>query len=391
MYEGAIWYDLADPRWRAVRISADGWEIVDHPPILFQRFTHQLPQVEPVRGGTVELLQRHLPLQDSDRLLLTVYLVTAFIPEIPHPMLHPHGKKGSGKTVLSRICRRLVDPSQLEVASFPRKRDELVQQLSHNYMPVFDNVDNLSVEQSDLLCRAVTDEGFSKRALYTDDEDVIYRYRRCPVLNGINIAAQRPDLLDRAIVLELEPITPGQRKTEEELFAAFEQDRGLILGAIFVGLSKAMRQLSEVALESYSRMADFERWGVSIARALGIRDDDFLQSYSTNRLNLTEEAIAAHPTGQCVVEFMKDRLEWTGKPADLYEQVRTIAARLGVDRADRFPKAANALSRRLREVNGNLREVGIAVRLSKSGPRRIDISKDAQNTVQPSADPVSDD
>ena len=388
-HEGAIWYDLADELWRAVRISADGWEIVDHPPILFQRFVHQSPQVDPVRGGTVELLECHLSLQDTDGLLLTVYLVTALVPEIPHPIVHPHGEKGSGKTVLSRICRSLIDPSQQEVASFPRKLDDLVQLLSHNYMPVFDNVDHLSAEQSDILCRAVTGEGFSKRALYTDDEDVIYRYRRCPLLNGINVAAQRSDLLDRAILIELQPISPGNRKTEEELFTAFQHDRGLILGAMFDGLSKAMRLLPDVNLDSYSRMADFERWGVAVTRARGLPGEDFLRSYAANRLGITEEAIAADPTGQCIEELMKDRVEWTGQPADLYEQIRAIAARLGVDKAGRFPKAANALSRRIREVNGNLRDVGIMVTMSRSGSRRIDINKDVQNTVQtvqPSAD-----
>jgi hypothetical protein len=97
---------------------------------------------------------------------------------------------------------------------------------------------------------------------------------------------------------------------------------------------------------------------------------------------LGTEAIAADPTGQCIEELMKDQCEWTGQPADLYQQIRAIAARLGFDKAGRFPKAANALSRRIREVNGNLRDVGIMVTMSRSGSRRIDINKDVQNTVQ---------
>jgi hypothetical protein len=35
-HEDAIWIDLSDDRWRAVRVSADGWEIVDNPPICFR-------------------------------------------------------------------------------------------------------------------------------------------------------------------------------------------------------------------------------------------------------------------------------------------------------------------------------------------------------------------
>jgi len=28
-YEGAIWYDLCDAKWRAIKITEEGWEIVD--------------------------------------------------------------------------------------------------------------------------------------------------------------------------------------------------------------------------------------------------------------------------------------------------------------------------------------------------------------------------
>ncbi|HSR54335.1 MAG TPA: hypothetical protein VLV83_26205, partial [Acidobacteriota bacterium] len=41
LYEGHIYYDLADERWRAVEVSECGWRIVDSPPILFRRHGHQ--------------------------------------------------------------------------------------------------------------------------------------------------------------------------------------------------------------------------------------------------------------------------------------------------------------------------------------------------------------
>src|SRR5262249_26983366 len=37
MYDNAIYLDLADADWRAVRISADGWEVVSLPAIKFIR------------------------------------------------------------------------------------------------------------------------------------------------------------------------------------------------------------------------------------------------------------------------------------------------------------------------------------------------------------------
>ncbi|MDR9787650.1 MAG: hypothetical protein RJR37_10485 [Peptococcaceae bacterium MAG4] len=59
-----------------------------------------------------------------------------------------------------------------------------------NYAPCFDNLDGLSPWQSDMLCQAATGGGISKRELYTDMEEVILSFLRCPMLNGINLVAQ---------------------------------------------------------------------------------------------------------------------------------------------------------------------------------------------------------
>ena len=32
-----IWIDLCDSRWRAIRITSDGWEVVERPPVRFRR------------------------------------------------------------------------------------------------------------------------------------------------------------------------------------------------------------------------------------------------------------------------------------------------------------------------------------------------------------------
>ena len=110
---------------------------------------------------------------------------------------------------------------------------------------------------SDALCRAVTGKGFSKRALYTDDEDVIQTYRRCVGLNGINVAAHKPDLLDRSILFVLDPILASQRKWEQQFWSEFEDIRPLLFGAILDGLSRAMALRDSIQLEGLPRMADF--------------------------------------------------------------------------------------------------------------------------------------
>jgi hypothetical protein len=45
--EGRLYLDLADARWRAIEIDADGWHIVDRPPIAFRRAAGMQPLPEP--------------------------------------------------------------------------------------------------------------------------------------------------------------------------------------------------------------------------------------------------------------------------------------------------------------------------------------------------------
>ena len=57
--------------------------------------------------------------------------------------------------------------------------------------------------------------------LYTDDSDVIYCFRRSLSINGINLIATNPALLDRALLFELDPVEAHQRRDETELWAEF--------------------------------------------------------------------------------------------------------------------------------------------------------------------------
>jgi hypothetical protein len=85
-------------------------------------------------------------------------------------------------------------------------KDEFVQQLSHNYVAYYDNVRGTPKWLADEACKAVTGIGQTKRKLYTNDEDVVYEYKRCLGFSGINICMTEPDVLDRSILIELRRI-----------------------------------------------------------------------------------------------------------------------------------------------------------------------------------------
>jgi len=106
-HEGAIYIDLADERWRAVRIDSSGWRVVSGPPVKFVRAKGMLPLPEAVAGTEgAEKLRTLLNIKDEDswRLLLA-WLVAAFRPDRPFVVLILQGEQGSAKSTVERVLR----------------------------------------------------------------------------------------------------------------------------------------------------------------------------------------------------------------------------------------------------------------------------------------------
>ncbi|MCL6610098.1 MAG: hypothetical protein K6T66_01010 [Peptococcaceae bacterium] len=387
-YKGAFAYDLADPLWRVVKITPGEWKIVDKPPIIFRRYKNTAPQVEPVRGGDLQRLLDFVNMKDPGEKLLFLVVTTSYlIPDIPHPVSVFAGEKGAAKSTTARLQRRIVDPANRELMILPADKNELALTMTTNYAPCFDNLESLQGWQSDMLCQAATGGGASKRELYSDMDEIILSFLRCPVLNGINLVATRPDLLDRSVIFTLDRITPEQRQEESIFWKKFEKERPAILGGLFNTLAKAMSIYPEVELSSLPRMADFCRWGYAISEALGVSGQTFLDAYYQNIGRANEEAISNNPVAAAVVALMNGKSKWEGTPAGLLEALEKVAEVEKINTKSKgWPQAANTLSRRLKQVKSNLLDAGIAytVERDKSNKSRITITCDAATiTNQP--------
>ena len=87
-HEGALYYDVGDPRWRVIKITPDGWEGVDQSPVRFVRHAGMAAQTFPERGGNFDDLWRFVNIPEAHhRRLLEAWLVAALIPDIPRPAL----------------------------------------------------------------------------------------------------------------------------------------------------------------------------------------------------------------------------------------------------------------------------------------------------------------
>ncbi|HKZ19221.1 MAG TPA: hypothetical protein VJQ57_03855 [Acidimicrobiia bacterium] len=380
--DGAFWYDLTDEQWRAIRITPAGWSVVAQPPILFRRYRHQRPQVMPVPGGNLRDLLSFLNVTSKPlQILLIVYVVACLIPGIAHPVPVLHGGQGAAKTTLFMVLRRLVDPSVTETLSLPTKPEEFIQQLAHNWMPLFDNLTTLPAWMSDVFCRAVTGQGFSKRELFTDDDDVIYEFRRCCGMNGINIAATKPDLLDRAILFRLDAIGNRKRRSETAFWADFEAKRPMLFGAALDVLARAMALRPSIILPGLPRMADFALWGCAIAQAAGYTQQEFLKAYEANFTLRNQEILAGSEVADCLQRFMRGRKEWTGTASELHAELEKTAIAAGISvKGKSWPKAPHALTRRLNELQQNLSADGLEVTTGGT-ERLIHLAQSPRNSV----------
>lgn len=396
--EDGFWIDMADDKWRAIKVDAQGWRIVDDPPILFRRYSHQLPLSKPKAGGDPWKLLDYLNIDGEDedtRLTLMCACASFYIPLIPHPILVLYGIQGSGKTWVFVILRRVFDPSSIEVLSMPRDERERVQQLDHHWLAFYDNITSMPSWVSDSLCRAATGGGFTKRELYSDDEDVIYNFKRCVGLNGINIAAQRGDLLDRSLLVGLQHIQNENRRTEEKLLADFEKEKASILGGFLDILVKAIQLYPTINPKGLFRMADFSRWGCAIAKALGKTEEDFTKAYESKVRSQIEEAAHASPVATVLLDYLekivlnKEKKEWEGKPTDLFIILLEHAKTLEIStRQKSWPKAPHVLVRQLNELAPSLKSLGWEVVTSKSGgTRRIGINCVPSVPIVPSDPP----
>lgn len=389
--DNGFWLDLADKRNRAILVTAEGWKVVENPPILFRRYNHQLSIQEPAKTGDAWKILTFMNLDgdENTKLSLICTIISYFVPLIAHPGIVVSGPQGSAKSWLLRLIKQLIDPSSIELLSIPKDERELAQQLDHHWIAAYDNITYLPKWASDTLCKGVTGGGIAVRKLYTDDEDTILTFKRCIMLNGINVAAQKGDLLDRAILVPLKTISPEVRKSEKTLLKDFEQQKSEILAGCLNTLVEAYKQYPNIKRESLQRLADFDEYGCAIAIALGKTQADFVNAYAKKVEQQNEEALNADPLALVILKFCELQVKgkslvsydgkpeldcWRGQPTELYQKLTLNAQQIGIDvKSKEWPKNPSALSRRLNPIVPALKAFGCIITSYEGTPRQIQI------------------
>lgn len=386
-HDGSVYVDLANRQWEQVRITRDGWAVIPakNSPVRFKRTEAMKPLARPVQGGSLEGLRDFLNLETEHEWVLSAsWLIGAINPDGPFTILLLQGEQGTAKSTTARLLADLIDPSEASLRTLPRGERDLAIAASRSWVLNFDNLSGLQAWTSDALCRLATGGGFATRKLYTDEDEAIFKAKRPIIMNGISDIATRHDLADRSLTVMLPPIPEEKRRPEKVLWTAWEQAKPGILGALYNAVSMALRNEAHVELATLPRMADFATWVTAAEPALPWAPGTFLKEYAKNRASLVDTAIEADPFATAILRLVEEQAnkELTGTATGILTLLRCAVGEQDW-RQKHWPKAANALSNRLRRNATFMRAKGYLVEDFRSGGQRfLTIRRDPEKTAQ---------
>ncbi len=264
------------------------------------------------------------------------------------------------------MLRSLIDPASPMTRSSPRDERDLIIAATNNHVLAFDNLSSIKPSLADALCRLATGGGFGTRQLHTNTEEVLFDVTRPCLLNGIPDLASRPDLADRAIIVNLPVISEEERRFENTFWSEFDAAAPRILSALLGAVSAALGGVHAVRLESRPRMADFARWVTAAEPALGWPDGAFMASYAANRQAVGDAAIDGNAVAAAILHLVEDGTPWRGTATDLICELRARFPVLTEDR-QAFPRQASQFAIELRRVEPLLRHKGVAVTYTREG------------------------
>ena len=189
-------------------------------------------------------------------------------------------------------------------------------------------------------------------------------------------------MLDRSLVVELERIPDGDRKTEEQIWELFAREHSGLLGALFDVLSKAIALKPSLELSRRPRLADWGEYAASVYEVMGWGAETFLKDWDEVVRVQNQATLDGSPVAQAIIKFMEDKEEYAATSSEMHSKLKVVAAQLGVDvdRDKAWPKSARWLWRRINEVLPLLVAVGLdASRGRDESAKQITLRKTPTN------------
>lgn len=363
--------DLFNDAGEKVIIRPQSIEVSKDAPFKLVHSTKAKPLPIPNLSGSLEELRPLLNCDRAEQNLILAWLVAAIMPNGPYAILILNALQGCGKSTLSRILLQLIDPNEIDIRAPITKEDDLAIACKYAHVVAFDNISSLSDGLSDALCRVSTGASVSKRQLYTNYDEASWSYCRPLILNGITDFVQRPDLMDRSIVITLNRLKSENRRSEEELKRQFSLLAPRILGGICTAAQYVLQHRQSHDLKGERpRMLEYAVIGSLLGEYLGWEDGEFLRNYHDNLKSAYTEILHSDAVASRISHFLQTRNGFSGKANELYQ---AITREISTDEMSR-----SLWPRRVQDFGASLKRIIPA--LEKDG-WYVNMRKRAGNTI----------
>lgn len=357
---GEIYIFLANEKNQVIKLSSDGWNVLENCPLKFVKSRNMRPLPIPVHNGNISLLWKHINIQDKYKILLIGWLMESLRLDTEYPILLLHGCQGSAKSTTQEFLRDLIDPNVSNLRGAPRNSDDIIIAAANNYLISYNNISVLTKANQDDLCTVSTGGGIGRRKIYTDLDESLCEVKRPVILNGIHNPISARDLISRCIIIELPEIKDSCRKPGTQLRSEFAQDIPHILGGLYDLYVSVINVLPTVSLAEMPRLADFALLGTAIERVLVCGEGAFLNAFNNNIEDSMCNTLDSQPILWSLNKFIDDYPSFKGTFGKLLDELNSQVYK--AKSAQDWPGSAKALAIVLKDVAPILWKMNISIR-----------------------------
>ena len=326
--------DLANSSGQVLEIDSQAWRIRDNMQHSFRQSitTLALPPPTPppeenpdANRQALDHFARLFLLGDRERARVFAWLVGALRPAGPYPILVIEGPVASGKTLLARALRALIDPSQVLIWRLPERDEQLLIFAFENWILAFDDVYRFSSKIAETL--GAISSGDALRIPQPDLRETL----EIEVARPIILVAPRDEaqpawtplraFSHRTLTIQRSPIRHPH--PERALWSEFEGLRPALLAALAYAVVSALRRVRDIDLTNVARFPDTAVWCAAAAPALGLTEKAAVHAVTDTAATW----LGADPLRDALRTLLAPGAVWTGDASLLLNQLRTAAPR----------------------------------------------------------------
>lgn len=386
----AILYDLGGWDRQAVVIRKDGLSLAqpdrdgsnpDARAVACANFYRSEPmmpaeyapiRVERILPDAINRLWRYVPVRSQEeRALVIGWLVGAMLPRLPeYPLLAIRGEWDAAKSSAMARLHQLIDPHAW-VKRTNLSDGRAIYMASHSSWVVsWDNVRRLSQDASDALAAMSTGAVYNRRELQTTFRETALSALRPILLCGIGDFLVEPDLLSRALLVELPTLDASAMVDTETLNTQWRNDAPAIRMALFTLAQRVLARQADAMNGNYvHRFATWEKYARLVVDDV-CGDGSFRAALVANRQEQAATVGDTQGLTSLLVSCIRRQRTWKGTTADLYKML-ALAATDAMKQSQDWPKSVDALGKWLATVSPHLAAWGVRYETRPSNGRRM--------------------